>query len=156
MEIDRSTFEKLPTLTVPEQQAFLDNIGFELMNEASEYYGKIVDRSEWLSPSTDRLNDFFESECDDPIERMKEYEKDRKLSDAEREKLEDLVIQEALDNEYHLGLFFGSLTSGDAQLVVVAERTGGGWDCEAFLAGIFVSIDDAIEKLRGSDGDLVI
>ena len=155
MEIQKDLFDKFPKLSWDEQAAALEQIGFDPMNDADDYSGKIIDEKEWLEPDLDRLRDFFESTCDDPDERIKKYEVDQSLTQEESKDYEDYLVSEALENENHPGLFAGSLSCGELELIVVAKRTGGYNDCEAELAGVFTDWNEAILKLGGASGTLI-
>lgn len=152
MEIQDNLFNKLLHLSVTEQEKVLDEIGFDVMYDADEYCGKLIDATAWLDPDPDVLLAFFESTLDDPINRMDQYSHSKSLSKKERNAYREYLIEAALEDEYHPGLFVGTLSCGQKKLLVIAERTGGGWDCEAKLAGVFATWSDAVKELGGPRG----
>jgi hypothetical protein len=44
-----------------EQKVALDEIGFNLMSDCDDYWGKLIDRDLWRVPEIDALSGFFES-----------------------------------------------------------------------------------------------
>ena len=155
MEISAEISKKLFSSNTQQQQTILNELGIDLLSEASEYHGKIVDKSEWLSPNPDNLSNFFEKNCDDAEERMKQYQTSNHLTEQELADFREYVINEAQENEYHPGIFIGQLTCESLQLLLVTERTGGAWDCEAYLLGIFETIDDAAKQLSWQDKEII-
>jgi hypothetical protein len=149
MEVEKDIFDKFLSLSREQQAELLETIGFTLM-EADEYCGKIIAADKWLDPEPYDVERFVEETLDDPATRLAEYTKTKVLTADEQRSFQDYVIEEALSNEYHPGLFLGSISCGDKKLVVVTERTGGAWDCEADLAGVFRNIEEAIRELSST------
>jgi hypothetical protein len=155
MELSPDVFSALLSLDVEGQGKVLEEQDFDMMTECDEYVGKIIDENEWRNPEIEILRNFFESTLDDPDERMELYEKELKLSDDERNEFKEYLINEALENEYHPGLFSGILTCDDDSLVVVSERIGGAWDCEAKFVGVYEDIKQDISSIGGATGQLI-
>jgi len=147
MKVEKNVFDKLLKVEVEQQAEILEEIKFDLMGDADDYYGKIIPAHRWLDPDEFDLNNFFVSRLDDPDTRMAEYKKTNRLTLIEQRSYQDFIIEEALSDEYHPGLFLGEISCGDKKLVVVVERTGGAFDCEAKLAGVFRDINKANREL---------
>jgi hypothetical protein len=137
------------------QKAALDGIGFNLMSDCDAYWGKLIDKDLWRVPDIDTLRGYFESSYEDPDERMAKYERDRKLKPEERKKFREHLIGEALGHDSHPALFAGTLSCGNKSLVVLSDRTGGGWDCEAFFLGVFADRVSALQVLAGNQQQLI-
>ena len=152
MKLSREIFTALVKMPKESQEKALEELNFDFMSECDEYNGKIIDQLSWLKPDIEILQRFFERTLDDPDNRMAAYEKDANLSDVERNEFKDYLINEALEDEYHPGLFTGILTCGTDSLVVVSERTGGAWDCEANFCGIYEDLNQAIREIGGPTG----
>ena len=155
MKLSREIFTALVKMPKEGQEKALEERNFDFMSDCDEYNGKIIDKLSWLKPDIEILQRFFERTLDDPDDRMAAYEKDANLSDVERNEFKDYLITEALEDEYHPGLFTGILTCGDDSLVVVSERTGGAWDCEASFCGIYKDLNQAIREIGGPTGQSI-
>jgi len=155
MELSREVFNTVIEMPLEQQEKVLEALGFDVMSHCNDYNGKIIDELSWLKPDLEQIRRFFEGTLEDPDERMADYEKNAYLSEAERNEFKDYLITEALEDEYHPGLFTGILTCGDGCLVVVSERTGGYGDCEATFLGIYKDIESAIQKIGGTIGHLI-
>jgi hypothetical protein len=152
MEIPFDIFKVLLTISNDEQEKILDQLGYDVMSDCDKFSGKLIDEENWIKPDPDVLRNYFERTYDDPDERMAAYEKETSLSDAEREQFKDYLINEALENEHHAGIFDGYLRCGDDSLVVIVERAGGYGDCEATFVGIYEDFETAIKRIGGSTG----
>ena len=156
MEITHEIYERLLNSTSEQQELILEEIQFDLMGECDDYRGKIIDSSTWTEPEPDRVESFFERMLDDPEERIAEYAQDPILTAEELKDLKDYCIEQAHEDEYHPGIFAGSLSCGNEDLVVLAQRTGGAWDCDATLCGVFSDWDEGIKTIAGPTGYLDI
>ena len=155
MEIDSGNFKKIQTLSLDEQIDLLAQLGFDLLEQCDSYFGKIIDANLWISPEPDNILQFFDSELDDPEGRFELYKKDRYLSEEERSAYKDYLINRAEEDEYHPGIFLGEISCEGTTFVVVSERRGGAFDCEAELAGIFPDQTTAISELVGPSGHII-
>jgi hypothetical protein len=155
MEIPFDVFKVLLTSSHEAQEKILDELGFDVMSDCDEYSGKLINEENWLKPTPEVLRNYFERTCDDPDKRMEIYERETSLSNDKLEKFKDYLITEALENEYHPGIFTGYLHCGDDSLIVIAERTGGYGDCEVTFVGIYEDFESAINKIGGPTGHLI-
>lgn len=158
MEIKKELFERIRVVPPYKQEALLKDAGFELLRDANSYKGKIIDSSEWLSPEFDKVENYLRGVYEDlnqADERIEKYDTDYFLSEEEQADFKNFVIADAHENEYHPGLFFGEISCADVTLVVVTERTGGAWDCQAKFVGIFPSVDEALDHLSSGDLELI-
>ena len=99
----------------------------------------------------DRIYSYFEQAEDDPEFRFEKYKEDRTLTKDEQKDIADFIIDEIIENEYHPGIFAGYLEHDGLSYVLISERTGGAFDCEAAFLGIFKDENDAFKALN-SDG----
>ncbi|MDI9849528.1 hypothetical protein QM467_15845 [Rhodoblastus sp. 17X3] len=155
MEIDRRTFDRMLELTTQQQAKELSRLGFDLFENADEYYGIVIPSDNWNAPDRSVIEDFFERIYDDHEAKMTLYDKTHKLSSHDSKLLKDFIISDAGENEYYPDLFIGHLTSNGKSLVVVVERTGGCTDCEAKLAGVFSDMRSALQRIGGEDYELI-
>lgn len=156
MQIKKNLFHKLLNSDPEFQEKTLVEVGFVFLNDATEYLGKIVDSSEWNAPDQDRIRQYFERVYEeDADERIARYEEDFELIEEEKDDYKNYIIADAIENEYHPGIFFGRISSGDEEIVVLTQRTGGAWDCQATFVGVFRTIDEALDELVQSDSELI-
>jgi hypothetical protein len=154
MEITQEIYELLLSSTLEQQEVILEEIQFDLMSECDDYMGKIIDTAAWNKPELETVKNFFETMLHDHEKRISEYSQSLILTSEELNEFKEYCIEQALENEYHPGIFVGSLSCGDNNLVVISQRTGGAFDCDATLAGVFSDWDEGIKILAGPTGYL--
>lgn len=158
MEVKKEMFDKIRATPPARQEALLKEAGFEMLRDAVDYHGKIIDSSDWLTPDFESVENYLRSvyeDADEADERIEKYKIDYLLSEEERADFKNYEIAHVRENEYHPGLFSGELWCGDETLVVVTERTGGGWYCQAKFIATFPSVEEALVRLVGAGSELI-
>ena len=120
MDIGPEIYQRLMDADTALQAEILESIKFVLMDQCNEYQGKIIDAGSWLEPEQYLIEEFFERTLEDAGQRITDYQQDPVLT----------------EHEYHAGMFTGLLSCNGSHLVVIAQRTGGAWDCEAEFCGV--------------------
>ena len=79
---------------------------------------------------------------------MAKFERDGKLSVAEREAFKSHVIEDAVGNGDYPGVFVGALQYGKKQLFVYTTRQGHSFEgIEIDILGLFENQEEALLKL---------
>lgn len=149
MHVDSIMLHRILKSSRDEQCRLLREVGFDLMNDADEFLEKRISPELWEHPEEDTIINFFQKTLMDAEGRIEEYQNGADLTIEERANLQDHLMAEAMENEYHPGIFCGELTDGQRKLVVLTERTGGGFDCEATLVGVFKTQQEGLQEIGG-------
>ena len=154
MDIGPEIYQRLMDAETALQAEILESIKFVLMDQCNEYQGKIIDAGSWLEPEQYLIEEFFERTLEDAWQRITDYQQDPVLTEQERELYKEYCIDRAHDDEYHAGMFTGLLSCNGSHLVVIAQRTGGAWDCEAEFCGVYSDLETGIRSIAGPTGYL--
>lgn len=134
-----------------EQEEYLEKHGYELMDFCNEFWGKQIAANPLDDIDLDQITSYFERTEDEPEGRIEKFNEDGYLTLKEKKEFEEYLREDAIENEYHPGIFVGYLDLDEARYVVVSERTGGAFDCSASLFGIFED-EKAAQKALNSNG----
>ena len=124
-----------------------DGIYFDFEGD-SEYLGCFIENETWEAPDQDLVLEWLESQNENPEFRMAKFERDGKLSVAEREAFKSHVIEDAVGNGDYPSVFVGALQYGKKQLFVYTTRHGHSFEgIEIDILGLFENQEQALLKL---------
>ena len=167
MEIKREQFEVGKTLLsksdggwvnrggISEQVQWVDNLNIDLLDDDIFHYsGVFVHKDCWENPEDTDIEEFLEIYLEDPEFRLLKFNFDGKLSKKETELFKTWIIDHHTDPEYAEGIYVGTFTHGDEQLVVVTSRRGHSWEgVETEVLGIFETFDEGKKFMFEDNGE---
>ena len=142
---------------LPKQYEWLEEISFDLTEDADDYLGKYFEKDLWEKPVLDNIVDFFQTTTENSETRIENYEVDLYLTKEEKKQFKDFITDRLLESPDHPGIFTGTIHCEQNSIIIFTSRSGFSWsDYDADLLGIYNDIDEGKKELFNLDDGIFI
>jgi hypothetical protein len=133
---------------LPKQHEWLEEISFDLTEDADDYHGKYFENYLWESPNSESVGEFFQTRLKKFMTRLESYDRDQILTEDEQKQFKDYIINRLIEDGDYPGIYTGEIHYKQNSITVFTSRGGFSWsNYSVDLLGVFNNIQEGDKEL---------